>query len=122
MRAPWAWRRRRPEPPNVTITLVADTTKFDAAMRRLIDGTSETAYRRRIAHEWSLAEAHVGVLLDDLARSVGLDPVKAWRMPRQLEQERIELADLHHPNPWRRRAAEAAWLRQHRAQRRREDM
>jgi hypothetical protein len=115
VRAP-SWLRfgrtaRRPA--TVTVTLEADVSGFVDAMGRAREAASVTAYDLAIAHEWSLAQAHLGVQLDELARSVGLDPVEVWRLPRMLE-----LADLHHPDPERRRAAERAWLAEHREHRR----
>lgn len=101
----------------VTVTLEADVSGFVDAMDRAREATSAAAYDMAVAHEWSLAQAHLGVQLDDLARSIGLDPVQAWRLSRMREEKRLEFADLHHPNPWRRRAAERAWLAEHRAHR-----
>jgi hypothetical protein len=95
----------------VTVTLTADTTGFEAAMR---ETASIVRYQQRVAHERSLGLAYVGVQLDELARSCGMDPVQAWRLPRAHDQR---VADLNHPDRDRRQAAEAAWLAEHRAHR-----
>lgn len=104
-------RRTRRVAGTVEVTLTADTTGFEAAMR---DAASILRYQRAVAHQRSLGRAYVGLMLDELARSVGLDPVAAWRLPRARDQR---LADLNHPNRATRRAAEAAWLAEHRAYR-----
>lgn len=95
----------------VTITLDVDSSAYVAGMK---DAASIIRYHRAVAHERDLGRAYVGVVLDELARSVGLDPVQAWRLPRA-RAERLE--DLHHPDVVRRQAAEAAWLAEHREQR-----
>ena len=120
MRAP-AWLRfgrATSEAGTVTVTLEADATVFVDAMCRVREVASVTAYDVEIAHEWSLAQAHLGVQLDELARSVGLDPMEAWRLPRARDER---LAGLNDPDRARRRAAEAAWLRAHREHRARRD-
>jgi len=117
VRQPWAsWlllrRWRRTTPGTVTVTLTADTTAFVDAMHDAAETLARTRYRLRVAHEWSLGQAYVGVQLDEMCRDLGLDPVVAWRMPRAVEQR---LAGLTDPDRVRRAAAEAAWLRSARA-------
>lgn len=118
MRAPRWLRRRSRDAGTVTIELVADTNRFDQAMARLVDNTSEHAsrirFRRRVAHERSLGQAYVGVLLDGLCHGFGLDPMEAWREPRARDQR---LAALNSPDREARQAAEAAWRAEHRAHR-----
>lgn len=58
----------------VTITLTADTSGFEASMR---ETASIVRYQAAVAHQRDLGRAYVGVMLDELARSVGLDPVEA---------------------------------------------
>lgn len=113
MRLPsWARvRRTRSLPGTLEVDLVMDASGFVAAVRDL---QSAERYRRRVAHERSLGQAYVGVLLDGLCHGFGLDPVAAWRLPRQ----RDELYDrLASPDRVTRQAAEAEWLRVHRAHR-----
>lgn len=113
MRAPW-WLRRRRTPSTVTVELVADTSRFEAAMAEAAEGLSRNRFRMRVRHERSLGQAYVGVLLDGLCHGFGLDPVQVWRVPRARDQR---LAALNAPDREARRAAEAAWLAEHRAHR-----
>lgn len=118
MRAPWWLRRRSRDAGTVTVELVADTSRFDQAIGRLVANTREhdsrTRFRRRVAHERSLGQAYVGVALDGLCRDFGLDPVAAWRLPRQRDEL---LQRLTSPDRATRQAAEAEWLRVHREHR-----
>jgi hypothetical protein len=114
-----AWarvRRTRSVARTVEVTLEVDTSRFVAAMGEASEGIRRSKYQARLRHERSLGQAYVGAKLDELARSCGLDPVQAWRLPRARDQR---LAGLTHPDPVARRAAEAAWLasaRAHQAQ------
>lgn len=106
MRLP-AWtrvRRTRTVAGTVEVTLAVDTTAFEAAMA---DSASVLRYHQAIAHQRSLGQAYVGVQLDELARSCGLDPVQAWRLPRARD---LRLAGLGHSDRAVRQAAEAEWL------------
>lgn len=95
----------------VTITLTADTSGFEAAMW---ETASIVRFHRAVAQERSCGRAYVGSLLDNLASSVGLDPVQTWRLPRARDER---LAGLNHPDRGHRVAAERAWLIEHRAHR-----
>lgn len=104
-------RRTSRDAGTVTVTLAVDTSAYVAAMK---DAASIVRYHRAVAHEGSLGRAYVGVQLDELARSVGLDPVQTWRLPRARDKR---LAGLNDPDRGRRQTAEAAWLVEHRAHR-----
>lgn len=116
MRAPAWWRRRRTPAGvgTVTVELVADASRFVAAMDEAAEGIRRSQYRARFRHERAVGLAFVDVQLDELARSVGLDPVQAWRLPHERD---ALLEDLNHPSLERRRAAEAAWRAEHAAHR-----
>lgn len=48
-------------------------------MTDLNDLARERNYEQRLHYERILAQAQLGVMLDDLCRDFGMDPVKAWR-------------------------------------------
>lgn len=77
---------RRSGPREITVELEIDASRFVDGMLRAYEATSVIKYRQRIEHERSLGKAQVGVLLDQMCRDLGMDPVKAWRLPRVLEQ------------------------------------
>lgn len=54
------------------------------------DVVSELAYRQRILAERVIAQAHLGVLLDDWCRSYGWDP-NVWRLPLGHDSDRARL-------------------------------
>lgn len=51
-----------------------------------MEAASVERYRRRIAHERSSGKAEVSLLLDQMCRDLGLDPMATWRNPRMDEE------------------------------------
>lgn len=74
-------------PSTVTVTLEADTSRFVEAMERAAEDVRILRYRQRLRHERSLGQAQVGVLLDQMCRDLGLNPVQTWRLPREREEQ-----------------------------------
>jgi len=67
---------------SVEVTLELDATGFVDAMYRAHEAASNAALARAIRYERSLGKAQVGVLLDQMCRDYGWDPVTVWRLPR----------------------------------------
>lgn len=85
MRNPF--RRRRPAPRTVTVTIEADTSGFLTGMSRVHEELADMRYRQRIAQERLQGLAFVGEQLDGLCEHFGMDPYVVWRGPRWAEEQ-----------------------------------